>query len=93
MTKRLNCNKVNSFFWEMLNILITLLTFDYCQALVPSPVLLDPKPNPNQSKIKIQVQLGLGWHYNHIYKMKYFPLCDVAWSWSYIYVWLNDHEK
>ena len=37
-----------------------------CQALVPSPVLLDPKQNPNQSKIKIQVQLGLGWHYNHI---------------------------
>ena len=31
-----------------------------CQALVPSPVLIDPKPNPNQSKIKIQVQLGLG---------------------------------
>ena len=34
--------------------------FCYCQALVPSPVLLDPKQNPNQSKIKIQVQLGLG---------------------------------
>ena len=37
-----------------------------CQALVPSPVLLDPKPNSNQSKIKIQVQLGLGWHNNHM---------------------------
>ena len=34
--------------------------FSFCQALVPSPVLLDPKPIPNQSKIKIQVQLGLG---------------------------------
>ena len=33
---------------------------DFCQALVPSPVLLDPKPSPNQSKIKTQVQLGLG---------------------------------
>ena len=37
-----------------------------CQALVLSPVLLNPKPIPNQLKIKIQVQLGLGWHYNHI---------------------------
>ena len=26
----------------------------YCQALVPSPVLLDPKPNPKQSQIKIK---------------------------------------
>ena len=33
-------------------------SFCYCQALVPSPVVLDPIPN--QSKIK--VQLGLGWH-------------------------------
>ena len=36
------------------------VVFLNCQALVPSPVLLDTKPNPNQSKIKIQVQLGLG---------------------------------
>ena len=38
----------------------------FCQALVPSPVPLDPNLNPKQSKIQIQVQLGLGWHYNHI---------------------------
>ena len=36
------------------------LNLHICQALVPSPVLLDPKPNQNQSKIKIQVQSGLG---------------------------------
>ena len=30
----------------------------FCQALVPSPVPLDPIPNPKQ--IQIQVQLGLG---------------------------------
>ena len=33
---------------------------NFCQALVPSPVTLDPNPTLNQSKIKIQVQLGLG---------------------------------
>ena len=33
-----------------------------CQALVPSPVPLDP----NKSKIQNQVQSGLGWHQNHM---------------------------
>ena len=49
----------HQYFWFVTNGCL-----DNCQALVPSPVPLDPKPTPNLSKIKIQVQLGLGWHNN-----------------------------
>ena len=45
-------------------LMIEIILLSNCQALVPSPVPLDP--NPKQSKIQIQVQLRLGWHNNHI---------------------------
>ena len=55
-----------------------------CQALVPSPVLLDQKPNPNQSKIKIQVQLVLGWHNDHMRHSPHHPTTfnheEVLWG-------------
>ena len=38
----------------------------FCQALVPSPVPLDPNSNPKQSQIQVQSQLVLGWLHNHI---------------------------
>ena len=36
------------------------LTYLYCQSLVPNPVPLDPIPIPNPKKKKIQSPMGLG---------------------------------
>ena len=35
-------------------------TYEYCQALVPNPVPLEPIPIPNPKKLKIQSPIGTG---------------------------------
>ena len=55
-------HNLNNLFMEHLNRILYPGRIINCQALVPSPVPLDPNPKKSQ----IQVILGLGWHNNHM---------------------------